>query len=98
MNGERLKQSVGRVETFTRYGLLDGRVVNVSRDTMTEDQPKPADGGSQPPVLRLQFSFGLRNQSFGRNAIDFVPQSERFQVATAMKVRAGKTNFDRYLR
>jgi len=35
--------------TFTRYGLLHGHVVDVSRDTVTEDQRKPDDGGRQPP-------------------------------------------------
>jgi hemolysin D len=49
MSGEALGQSVTQIEICTRYGLLHGHVVDVSRAPLTEEQRKQDNGGRQPP-------------------------------------------------
>ena len=47
-----------KVETFnfTRYGLIDGRVVDVSRDVVNDDPPQPDGAAAQTPSDRQRKS------------------------------------------
>jgi len=49
MSGEGFERSEGAFEAFNRCGLLYGHVIDVSRDTATEDQRKPHEAGRHPP-------------------------------------------------
>jgi len=87
VNGERFDRSECEIEAYNRYGFFYSYVVDVSRDTVTEDQRKPAYVAPMQLDLRK-----FRGQTVVKATIKSVLASAAFMCLSAMAFAANIDN------